>query len=263
MGFFGDLIKIAAPIAGGVFFGPAGAAIGAGIAGKIGADDQARAAQRAGAAAGQTSMGAFNYLTGSPIGTQYLPAGGNAAQMQAALLGAGGDPAAAQAAYENYLNSIGYQGQLEAGSRAITSNRAAAGLLGSGSTGRALTRYGQQLGRESFGNYLAQLGGVAGMGLQAGGLLGQTAAGAYGDAARYQYGGDMGAADARAGGWDQLLGGLGSAYDIWQAGRGGPAALPGTPSGIQNTIQPAGPIRMRPALPMPRNNVWGTGGYAY
>lgn len=245
MGFFKDLLRTAAPIVGGVLGGPVGAAIGGGVAGMIGGNQQAAGYNAAGANAGQTAMGAFNYLKGSPIGTQYLSAGGDAAQMQAALLGAGGDPAAAQAAYQNYLNSIGYQGQLEAGSQAITGNAAARGLLGSGSTARGLTRYGQQLGRESFGNYLNQLGGVAGMGLQAGGLLGNAAGQGYGQAAQYQYGAGMGAADARAGGWNQLLGGLGSAYDAWQAGRGGPSALAAPTQGLQTTIQPYMPP-MRP-----------------
>jgi len=165
-------------------------------------------------------MGGFNYLSGSPIGQQYLPAGGAAIGQQQALLGLGGDPNAAAQAFQNYQNSTGFAGQMQAGQNAITGSAAARGLLGSGSTLRALQAQGQQLGAQSFNNYLGQLGGVAGMGLQAGGMVGQAAQAGAGQAAGMQYGGAMGAADTRAAGWDQLLGGLGGAVEAWRGGGG-------------------------------------------
>lgn len=213
--------KKAIPVAATIFGGPAAGAIAGGAMGMFGANREAGAIDRAGAGAGQTAMGGFNYLAGSPVGQQYLPAGGAAINQQANLLGIGGDPAAAQAGYQNYLNSTGFQGQMQAGQQAVTTSAAARGLLGSGSTAKALTRFGDQLGRESFNNYLGQLGGVAGMGLQAGGQLGQAASYGASDAARYQYGAGMDAAGARRSGWDQLMGGVGGAWDAWQAGRGG------------------------------------------
>lgn len=235
MGFMNFLAK-AAPVVGTALGGPLGGVIGGlvgGGLGAIGANNQAKAQQQAAQQAGQTAMGGFNYLAGSPVGQQYLPAGGAAISQQQALLGLGGDPAAAAQGFQNYQNSTGFQGQLQAGQQALTGSAAARGLLGSGSTLRALQAQGQQLGAQSFNNYLGQLGGVAGMGLQAGGMLGQAAGAGAGQAAGMQYGGGMAAADTRAGGWDQLMGGIGSAFDAWQSKR--PAATAGAP-GFKNAM---------------------------
>lgn len=213
-------LKRALPVAATFFGGPAAGAIAGGIAGAVGAGREARGIERAGDAAARTTMGGYNYLAESPVGTSYLPAGGRAMDQRAALLGLGGDEDAAEAAYNNYLNSIGFQGQLETGQRAVTTSRAAAGLLGSGSTARALQETGQQLGRQSFDNYLAHLTGVSDSGLQAGGMIGQAATAGTGQAGQYAYGAGMGAAGARSRGWDQLMSGVGGAWDAWRAGRG-------------------------------------------
>ena len=133
----------------------------------------------------------MSFLTGSPAkstSTSYNEAypwlkeqfggmvgtGGDASDMIAALLGVGGDSAAADGAFENYLDSTGYNFALDQGSRAITGNNAAKGLLKSGSTLKGLTTFGQNLGKQYFDNYLGQLGSVAGRGLQAGGLIGSA-----------------------------------------------------------------------------------------
>jgi hypothetical protein len=216
---FGNFLKKAAPIAAGIIGGPAAGAIVGGGIGMWEARNQAKAQERAAQQAGTTAMAGHNYLAGSPIGQQYLPAGGAAMDQQSALLGLGGDPAAAQEAFRRYQESTGFQGQMQAMQQGVMGSAAGRGLLGSGSTMRALQRHGQQLGQQSFGNYLGQLGGVAGMGLQAGGMLGQTAQAGGMQAAQMQYGGGMAAADSRSRGWDQFLGGLGGAYDAWNTGR--------------------------------------------
>lgn len=215
-----------------------------GVAGWWNNRNQAKAQEQAAAQAGETANQGFNYLAGSPAGTQYAPAGGAAVTQQANLLGIGDDPAAAEEGYQNYLRSTGHQAQLEEGSRAITTNRAAAGLLGSGSTGRALTRYGQDLGRRSFDNYFARLQGVAQSGFNATGMIGQAATAGGAQAANAQYGAGVAAAGTRASGVDQLIGGFGGAWDAYQAHRGAgapktaassPAAVAPTP---RNLLQP-------------------------
>jgi len=215
---WGNFLRSALPVAAGVLGSPvAGALVGGGL-GMLNQRAQARGMERA----GQAGQQGFNYLQNSAIGQQYLPAGGQAMQAQSDLLGLGGDPAAAQAAYQNYLNSTGYQGQMQAGQQAITGSAAARGMLGSGATAKALTGFGQQLGAQSFGNYLGQLGGMANMGLHAGNMMGQAA----GQAGQFAYGAGMGAAGARGAGWDQMIGGIGQARKHWQAGRK-PGAQPG------------------------------------
>lgn len=267
MGFFGSLIKVAAPIVGGLIGGPAGAAIGSGVAGLIGGKQKAsqqtqtgaaagQTAMNTAAAAGQTAMGGFNYMQNSPIGSQYLPAGAAALGQEQALLGIGGDPAAAQAGYDNYLNSIGFQGQLRAGQQAITGSAAARGLLGSGSTLKALQAHGQQLGQQSFQNYLGNLRGISNMGLQAGSMMGNAASNAYGQAAQmqygagqqaaqYQYGSGQQAVESNASGWDALLGGLGAGFDAWQAGRSKTTPM-ATPAGPAPHVAPIAPISTAP-----------------
>lgn len=90
----------------------------------------------------------------------FIQPGVNANNATADLLGVGGDPTAANGAFQNYLNSTGYNFRLDQGSKAITGNAAAGGLLNSGSTAKALTGYGQNLGSQEFGNYLGQLGNL-------------------------------------------------------------------------------------------------------
>lgn len=213
---FGNFLKGLATVGGTILGGPAVGALAGGVAGLIGGNREAGAYERAGATAVNRANQGFNYLNRSAIGTQYLPAGGAATSAQRDLLGLGDDPAAAQAAFEAWKASTGYQGQLEAGSQAITGNRAAAGLLGSGSTAKALRRYGQQLGMESFGNYFNQLGTLADRGLSAGGMIGNAATqgGVVGAQAGMNAAGA--AAGARARGYDEFVGGLGEAYEHWR-----------------------------------------------
>ncbi|MEX1088094.1 MAG: hypothetical protein WEC36_02630 [Phycisphaeraceae bacterium] len=134
----------------------------------------------------------------------YVQAGTGAIGRQADLLGVGGDPAASQAAFQNYLNSTGYQFQLGEGQRAVTGSAAARGLLNSGSTARRLTQYGQDLGSSYFNNYLTQLGGVSQQGLQGIGL---------------QQGPLVDAAGSRAGGFGALATGIGAGVTNWLGGR--------------------------------------------
>ena len=98
----------------------------------------------------------------------------------------------ADANFQNFLNSTGFQSQLQAGSQAITGNQATEGLLNSGATLKRLNTFGQDLAQGGFQNFLGNLGGVAnrgiagaqgaanaltGTGVQAAQAVGQGAAG--------------------------------------------------------------------------------------
>jgi hypothetical protein len=85
------------------------------------------------------------------------------------------------AGYNAYKDSTGYEDIFNESQRAVTGSQAARGLLGSGSTVRALADRGGQLAQQGFGNYLQQLmaGSQAGLGAATnfGGLIanaGQT-----------------------------------------------------------------------------------------
>lgn len=106
-----------------------------------------------------------------------LGATGSGANALMAMLGIGGDPAAQGQGFQNFQNSTGYNFMLDSGSKAITNNAAAKGLLRSGSTAKALTSYGQNLASTRYNDYMNQLLGLANLGLGAGNVLtnaGQT-----------------------------------------------------------------------------------------
>lgn len=100
-------------------------------------------------------------MTGGVTGNNYLTS----------LLTGTGDTGAANAGYNNYLQQAGYQPAMTALSRNITGQGAAAGILNSGSTAKALQSRGAELNQSFYNNYLQQLAGLSGLGLQAGGLV--------------------------------------------------------------------------------------------
>lgn len=106
----------------------------------------------------------------------YTPAmqqGVGAQNFMAQLLGLapGG---AGQQGYATYLNQAGYAPAMRQLSQGITGQGAAAGLLNSGATARALQSRGAELNQQFFNNYLQQLSGLSGMGLQSGNLIANT-----------------------------------------------------------------------------------------
>lgn len=74
--------------------------------------------------------------------------------------------------FDAYKKATGFDAITEAGSRGITGNAAARGLLRSGSTGKALQGYGNMMQNQYANSYMDRLLGQAGLGFQAGGLVG-------------------------------------------------------------------------------------------
>ncbi len=86
-------------------------------------------------------------------------------------------------AFQNYLNSTGYQFNLNQGLNAASQSKAAAGLLDSGSTLKALDAYGTGLADQYGQQYVGNLQNLAGTGQAAASGLagaGQSYAGAVG-----------------------------------------------------------------------------------
>lgn len=143
-----------------------GSIIGGGLS-WIGGNEQRDDVNDAERMAMQNARLGFNYLRDDPTMQSFRTGGGRAFNARQALLGLGGDEEAASAAFDNYLDSTGFNFALDTGRDAITGSRAARGLLDSGATAEQLTQYGDQLGRQAFNNYLGQLSADAGMGLNA------------------------------------------------------------------------------------------------
>ena len=97
----------------------------------------------------------------------YLTQGGS---MMGNLLGVGGGPAQTSA-LENFANSGGMNFLMQQGQKAITSSKAASGLLNSGSYGTALAKYGQGLASTYLNQYMQNLLDYSKLGLGAGGVL--------------------------------------------------------------------------------------------
>ncbi len=122
--------------------------------------------------------------------------GESASNLIASLLGLSDDPGAGAVALRDFRESTGFQDRLRRGSEAITGNAAAAGLLDSGATARALQDRGQQMASESLNNFLAQLMGVSQQGFGASSGIANLRSGGATQAAGARATGRMGQADA-------------------------------------------------------------------
>jgi len=97
--------------------------------------------------------------------------GTGATNYLSSLLTGQGDTGAAQSGYNNYLQMAGYAPAMRQMSQGTVGQGAASGLLNSGTTARRLQSRGAELNQGFFNNYLQQLSGLSGLGLQAGGLV--------------------------------------------------------------------------------------------
>lgn len=94
-------------------------------------------------------------------GVDYIGQGGD---MMAGLLGSNGNAAQVQA-LENFSNSGGMNFLREQGNKQITSNKAASGLLKSGSFGTALEKYGQGLGSTYLNQFMEHANNLGKLGV--------------------------------------------------------------------------------------------------
>ena len=101
-----------------------------------------------------------------------IETGNNATNFLAGLLGVpGGDSAGATAAFDSYKDQAGYAPALRDMQRGVVGGAAAKGLLNSGAASTALLKKGAELDQGMFSNFLQQLSGLSGLGLQAGNLV--------------------------------------------------------------------------------------------
>lgn len=121
-------------------------------------------------------VNALPQMTGGGTGTAPIMPG-------AGRMMAGGDSASGMAepggapgggGFENYLANTGYDWAMDQGTRAITGNAAAQGMLRSGSTLKGIEEYGQNLGKQFFENYLGQLMNMGQMGQRSTGQVAQA-----------------------------------------------------------------------------------------
>jgi len=112
---------------------------------------------------------AYPYLQSALSGN--VTQGNSAGNQIANMLGLNGAPAQ-NAGFSNWQNGTGYQFGLQQGMNSITGNAATQGLLNSGGTAKALDTYGQNYANTQYGNYVNQLQGLLGSGIQSAGVIG-------------------------------------------------------------------------------------------
>ncbi len=96
-------------------------------------------------------------------------AGTGATNFLSDLLGvSGGDP---EAGWAGYKEKAGFAPALEAMQRGVVGGAASRGLLNSGSTSRRLLQEGAKIDQGFYNNYLSQLAGLSGIGLESGNLI--------------------------------------------------------------------------------------------
>ncbi len=100
-----------------------------------------------------------------------IDAGNQATNVLQSLLTGQGDTGTANAGYQNYLQMAGYAPAMRQLSQNLTGQAAASGLLNSGSLAKSLQTRGAELNQGFYNNYLQNLSGLSGLGLQAGGLV--------------------------------------------------------------------------------------------
>lgn len=173
----------------------AAGAIGGGLLQGGAASNASKAAQQAAANSLAFTKQVYGDTKGNvqPTITQGVDAG-NALN---GLLGIGGNPAASDAAFKNYLGSTNYGFQLDQGEKGIQSANAAS--FNSGATAKALNSYAQGQAGNALAGYEGLLTGEQSLGTQAalglGGIgtgtsqqvagINQAAAGAEGSASVY------------------------------------------------------------------------------
>lgn len=117
----------------------------------------------------QSGTGAQNFLAQLlGVSPGAVGQGANVVGNAANGIAAGGG---AEQGYNNYLQMAGYAPAMRQLAQGVTGQGAAAGILNSGSTAKALQTRGTELNQSFFNNYLQQLAGLSGLGLQAGGLV--------------------------------------------------------------------------------------------
>lgn len=120
-----------------------------------------------------SSQNINNQLIKDTYGGQ-MQQGVGATNFLSQLLGVSPSSGQEQAGFSNYLQQAGYAPAMRQLSQGITGQGAASGLLRSGATAKALQSRGAELNQGFFNNYLQQLAGLSGLGLQGGGLVANT-----------------------------------------------------------------------------------------
>lgn len=116
----------------------------------------------------QESYNVNNQLLTDKLGSTVDLAGVGGSALRDILIG--GDASG----FNQYKANTGFDFAADQGAKGILGNKAAGGLLRSGSAGKALVNFGNNLQQQYLDNYLQRLTGMSQLGLGAGGVLAGT-----------------------------------------------------------------------------------------
>ncbi|MGI8839950.1 MAG: hypothetical protein ACR2F8_04065 [Caulobacteraceae bacterium] len=177
--------------------------------------------QAAQTAAANNALQAQIYGSNKALAQPYIDRGNAAGSELSGFLGLGGDPAASQAALNTYLNSTGYKFNFDQGQNAVTSDKAAAGLLNSGSTLKALDQFGTGLADQYGQQYVGNLQNLTGTGESAVNALSNTGANYANAVSSNNNNAAQVSANAGLASANQINGLIGNAFSAYGAFRGG------------------------------------------
>lgn len=127
-------------------------------------------------AASDNALQSQIYDSNKAMEQPYVDRGNAAGDELNGFLGLGGDPAATQTAFNNYLNSTGYQFNLNQGLDAVNQSKASQGMFNSGSTLQALDSYATGEANQYGQQYASDLQGVSTEGANSANALAGTGA---------------------------------------------------------------------------------------
>ena len=140
-------------------------AIGGGLIAKSASDHASNVAQQT--ATANNALQKQIYDQNTALEQPAIDRGNQAGDALQGFLGLGGDPAKTQAAFNNYLNSTGYQFTRQQGIDAAEQSASAQGLLNSGGALKALQDRGTGLAQQYGQQYVGNLDSVANRGTSA------------------------------------------------------------------------------------------------
>jgi hypothetical protein len=156
--------------------------------------------------------GMFDTRRAGGTGTQYRVGGSTFNSLEEAQAWARANPTGGQA-YRGFTATPGYQFRVSEGTRAVNAMAGARGGVQSGRTMQDLTRFGQGIAAEEYGNFMNRLAGLSDQGMGAATLqanAGQNAAAGVSNAlaarGNAQAAGAVGMGNAISGGINNALG---------------------------------------------------------
>lgn len=137
------------------------------ISGFMGASAADRAAKAQETAANNSlALQREIYETNRADAMPWMEAGKTALGQYMGELGLSTTGADGQPFQSQFRETPGYQFQVAEGEKGVMNNLSALGMKNSGAALKALTRFRQGLADQTYGNYMSQLGGLAGTGQQ-------------------------------------------------------------------------------------------------